>query len=110
MDLLHRIRRLIGEDGSNPMPAERTTQRMARVFVSSTFRDMQKERDILARAVFPRLREKIVRSGDSLYEVDLRWGVTAEQAENIGTLNVCLAEIDQCRPLFFCMLGERYGW
>ncbi len=30
-----------------------------RVFISSTFRDMQAERDYLVRSVFPGLREKL---------------------------------------------------
>jgi hypothetical protein len=84
--------------------------RSARIFVSSTFLDMQAERERLARAVFPRLRERVAGSGVFLFEVDLRWGITAEQSENIGTVSICLSEIDDCRPFFFCMLGDRYGW
>jgi hypothetical protein len=34
--------------------------RVIRVFVSSTFRDMQAERDHLVRFVFPRLREELL--------------------------------------------------
>ncbi len=84
--------------------------RAARVFISSTFKDMQRERDILARSVFPKLRERLTRSKVALYEVDLRWGITQQDAENQRAVTICLEEIDACHPLFVCMLGERYGW
>jgi hypothetical protein len=52
--------------------------RTVRVFISSTFRDMQAERDQLVRFVFLRLREELLRRRIHLADVDLRWGVTAE--------------------------------
>lgn len=42
--------------------------------------------------------------------VDLRWGITVEQAERGEVLPICLSEIDRARPYFIGMLGERYGW
>ncbi len=36
--------------------------------------------------------------------------MTSEQAENDQALEVCLEEIDKCRPFFLGLLGERYGW
>jgi hypothetical protein len=45
-----------------------------------------------------------------IVDVDLRWGVTAEQTERGETLPLCLAEIDNCRPYIISLLGERYGW
>lgn len=41
-----------------------------RVFVSSTFRDMQGERDVLVKRVFPELRRLCERRGCSFTEVD----------------------------------------
>src|SRR4051812_9088373 len=46
------------------------------VFISSTFRDMQAERDHLVKVVFPALREKLLRHRVHLVDIDLRWGVT----------------------------------
>jgi hypothetical protein len=43
-------------------------------------------------------------------EVDLRWGVTETEAREGQALPICLAEIDECRPFFLAILGERYGW
>jgi tetratricopeptide (TPR) repeat protein len=94
-------------DGATPSP---TSSRHIRVFVSSTFRDMQAERDSLVKYVFPELKRRCRERQVELVEVDLRWGVTEEQAERGEILPVCLAEIDQCRPYFIGLLGERYGW
>jgi hypothetical protein len=77
-----------------------------RVFISSTFRDMQAERDHLVRFVFPRLREDLLRRRVHLVDVDLRWGVTSDQ----DAFELCMDEIDRCKPRFLCMLGGRYGW
>ena len=54
--------------------------RQIRVFISSTFRDMQAERDYLVKFIFPQLRKLCESRGVTWGEVDLRWGVTDEQA------------------------------
>ena len=84
--------------------------RLIRVFISSTFRDMQEERDVLVKWVFPEIRRKCRERSIELVEVDLRWGITEQQAQLGETIPVCLDEIDRCRPYFIGMLGERYGW
>ncbi|HLF83633.1 MAG TPA: DUF4062 domain-containing protein, partial [Blastocatellia bacterium] len=81
-----------------------------RVFISSTFRDMHAERDHLVRFVFPELRERCAKRRLHLVDVDLRWGVTEDEAEQGRVLEVCLDEIERCRPFFVGLLGERYGW
>lgn len=83
-----------------------TTWRTVRVFISSTFRDMQAERDHLVRFVFPRLSEELLARRIHFINVDLRWGVTCDQ----DALEVCREVVDECRPRFICMLGGRYGW
>lgn len=83
---------------------------MAKVFISSTFVDMHAERDILTQVVFPELRERCRKLKVHLYEIDLRWGVTQAETESAKTLQICLDEIDRCRPFFIGMLGSRYGW
>jgi WD40 repeat protein len=81
------------------------------VFVSSTFDDMHAERDYLVKEVFPRLREWCEQQRLRLVDVDLRWGVTeADATNNKRVVDVCLRRIDDCRPFFICLLGQRYGW
>ncbi len=85
-------------------------EKTIRIFISSTFRDMHSERDHLIRVVFPELRERCLKKGLHLVDVDLRWGVTEEEAERGKVLEICLDEIENCRPFFIGLLGERYGW
>jgi len=84
--------------------------RVIRVFVSSTFRDMQEEREILVKRVFPQLRKICEQRSVVWSEVDLRWGITDEQKSEGQVLPICLKEINRCRPYFIGLLGERYGW
>jgi nephrocystin-3 len=84
--------------------------RAIRVFVSSTFLDMEKEREMLVKRVFPRLRKICEERCVVWGEVDLRWGITDEQKAEGKVLPICLAEIKNCRPYFIGLLGERYGW
>ena len=84
--------------------------RTARVFISSTFRDMHAERDHLVKRVLPRLRARLAEYRVYLEDVDLRWGVTEEQAKSGRAVELCLEETDGCRPVFLCLLGSRYGW
>ncbi|MFQ5866125.1 MAG: DUF4062 domain-containing protein, partial [bacterium] len=65
------------------MPQAWTT---VRIFISSTFRDMHAERDHLVRTVFPELKEKCRKQRVRLIDVDLRWGVTEEDAQHGNAL------------------------
>lgn len=86
------------------------TDRAIRVFLSSTFRDMQAEREELVKQVLPGVRAACEARGVAFSEVDLRWGVSDEQKAEGAVLPICLAEIERSRPYFIGMLGDRYGW
>jgi preprotein translocase subunit SecA/nephrocystin-3 len=83
--------------------------RVVRVFISSTFRDMQADREELVKQAFPRLRQRCERRGVVWGEFDLRWGITDEQKAEGQVLPICLTQIGRCRPFFIGLLGERYG-
>jgi tetratricopeptide (TPR) repeat protein len=97
-----------GKTARKPFP--RAESRTVRVFLSSTFRDFAEERDLLVRKVFPELRRKCRERQVELVDVDLRWGITEEEARQGKVLPICLAEIDRSRPYFMGFIGERYGW
>lgn len=81
------------------------------VFISSTFNDMHAERDYLVKRVFPELRIWCADRKMKLMDIDLRWGVSeADAVENKRVVEVCLKNIDKCRPFFLCFLGQRRGW
>ena len=90
--------------------AQVQADRVIRIFVSSTFRDFNQERELLVRETFAKLRRRARERDVELVDIDLRWGITPEQSETGKVLPICLAEIDRCRPYFIGLLGERYGW
>ncbi|MEI6674349.1 MAG: DUF4062 domain-containing protein [Verrucomicrobiota bacterium] len=105
---------LIGNTVANT-PAATAQWKSRPVFISSTFRDMQQERDYLNRHVFPRLSEELAKRRHHLEPIDLRPGVEAGQAgtkeaRELLVLKVCLDEIKRSRPFLLVMLGDRYGW
>lgn len=84
------------------------------LFVSSTFKDMHFERDIIHEKVHPALNVLAKKYGETLSFCDLRWGVNTENLDSDEgakkVLIVCLDEIERCDPYMLIMLGERYGW
>jgi len=114
MKLWKRIRGKNDSDSTEPRAevVERGVDkdRVVRVFVSSTFRDMVEDRNELMAQVWPALRRVCRGRAVEFVDVDLRWGVTEEQSQRRETVRHCLAEIKRCRPYFIGLLGERYGW
>ncbi len=68
------------------------------------------ERAELARTTFPHIRRLCESRRISFSVVDLRWGITDEEAHQGKVLQICLSEVDKCRPFFLGILGSRYGW
>ena len=81
-----------------------------RIFVSSTFLDMQKERDILNQDVFPLIKGECDKLGIPFTVIDLRWGITEEDQARGNVVDLCLEEIKHCQPYFIGLVGNRYGW
>ena len=81
-----------------------------RVFLSSTFRDMVHEREYLNKVIFPEIKKQAQTRGVEFTAIDLRWGVTEEEANQGDVVSICLEEIDRCKPFFMGFVGERYGW
>ena len=93
---------------------QRTGWKTIRIFVSSTFRDFNAEREILVKKVFPDLRVWCQSRRLNLVECDLRWGVPKDSTTEM-TLRTCLGEIDRCFqenifPFFINMTSQRIGW
>lgn len=80
-----------------------------RVFLSSTFADMENERTYFNEVLVPRLNRICSDRGVSFFSVDLRWGITEDDQLGGQVLPICLSEIDRCRPYFIGILGNRYG-
>jgi hypothetical protein len=84
------------------------------IFISSTFKDMDFERDIIKQKVIPLLNAKLRDKQVELQAVDLRLGVNTEQMSEEESANkvlqVCARCIDEARPFFIGLVGARYGW
>lgn len=93
----------------------KASHRLFRIFVSSTFSDLEAERDALSRKVFPSIHDYCARAGYGFQAIDLRWGIGREASLDQRTMRICLDELARCqrlspRPNFLVLLGERYGW
>ena len=55
---------------------------MRLVFVSSTFKDMQFERDQLKIRVAPRIDAFLSQYGEDVHFSDLRWGINTSELDN----------------------------
>ncbi|MEO0727732.1 MAG: DUF4062 domain-containing protein [Bacteroidota bacterium] len=85
-----------------------------RLFVSSTFDDFRREREVLQTYIFPRIKKYSRERGYYFQPIDLRWGISQEAQLNQKTLELCLNEVRTCKsyagPNFLGMIGDRYGW
>lgn len=80
------------------------------IFISSTFIDMQLERDILAKRVLPLVKEFALRYYINIEFVDLRFGIDIGNKNLLDkVINTCSDEIIRCKPLFISFLGNRFG-
>ena len=86
------------------------------IFISSTFKDMDAERDIVLSVLKPAIESALkFRHVDAAVRiVDLRWGVNTqdipEEERESKVLNDCIDYIRTSRPFFIGFVGDRYGW
>jgi tetratricopeptide (TPR) repeat protein len=92
------------------MKSDLIENRQIRVFISSTFKDMQAERDYLVQKVFPTLRQYCDGRYVTFHDVDLRWGISEDVSKQGKVVDICLKEIHNTTPFFIGLLGARYGW
>lgn len=90
-------------------PGFESTERVARVFICSTFEDLKVERELIANRVMPELRARARGIDVEVVVVDLRWGIPPSEARKGGTVQTCLQELSQCGYLV-SLIGDRYGW
>ena len=88
---------------------------MKQIFVSSTFKDMHIERDLIQTKLTPDLNERAYQKRiQGIKFQDLRWGIDTdiddEEDKYKKILEVCLDEIENNRPYFMVLVGDRYGW
>lgn len=92
----------------------RHTGKNIKIFLSSTFRDMDAERDAIMNRVYPAVAQQLAPHNIHVDFIDLRWGVSTsdvDEAERENhVLRECIDGIQSSRPFFIGLLGDRYGW
>lgn len=88
---------------------------IVRIFLSSTFKDTQIERNALMVDVYPKIQEFCANHGLDFQVVDMRWGIPEDTQADYSTEELCLYEIENCQnlslgPNFVAFIGSRYGY
>ncbi|GIW80301.1 MAG: hypothetical protein KatS3mg105_2108 [Gemmatales bacterium] len=79
-----------------------------RIYLCTSYADMQAERAFLHHFVFPKVAQKFLKKGFRLVIVDPCWGARSEsEAEGPPTLERRFQAIEQCRPFFLGFVGSR---
>lgn len=63
------------------------TGKIFRIFISSTFTDLQEERNALQKEVFPLLKKLCMENGCQFQAIDLRWGIGEEAGIDQRTID-----------------------
>lgn len=87
------------------------SDRVFRVFLSSSFRDMHDERDYLQKHAFAYIETELRDMGYHLQVFDLRGSASnPDLLEEEAVFRLCLEALDEARPRMIALLGDRYGW
>ncbi|XP_041349350.1 NACHT and WD repeat domain-containing protein 2-like [Gigantopelta aegis] len=111
MDLLDGLFR--GKLQLDELPGRKS--KVVKLFISSTFTDMQEERNALVENVYPRLRQYCRdQYGMDFQAVDMRWGVPPEAMDDHSASDMCMDELKHCQqlsfgPNFVALIGQKYG-
>lgn len=85
-----------------------------KLFISSTFLDFKKEREILNTTIYEEISSFCKKYGYSFEIIDLHWGISLNAGYQQLTVPICLEEISKCKnglkPNFLMMVAERRGW
>ena len=87
-----------------------SASREIRIFLSSTFSDMQETRNYLTKKIFPKIEKECTDRGVRFTVLDLRWGITESESKTGKVIEICIDEINRTRPFFIGLVGDRYGW
>ncbi len=79
-----------------------------KLFISSTFLDMEYEREYLQKHVFDRIGAACAERGINFIPLELRWGIDSSKGRE-HVLSTCIEQINESRPFFIGIIGDRYG-
>lgn len=97
------------QEMAGKIPFKLKDPQTVRIFLSSPFNGMEKERETLAKFYWPKLESLLAARGLKLRLVDLRWGITSTSSSDSQTVNICLREVERS-DIFIGLYAQRYGW
>ncbi|KAL3317678.1 Telomerase protein component 1 [Cichlidogyrus casuarinus] len=88
-----------------------TKFRTSQIFISSTFKDMHAERDLICGVIIPAVRKSLFAKKQAVQvnEIDLRWGIPEQETQTKSSLCMCM-ELAESSEVFVLLIGARYGW
>ena len=79
------------------------------IFVSSTFKDFQVERELIFRKIEKEINEELQKKNIGVNFVDLRWGIDTEEGGLKKVITFCIDYVNKSKPYILIMLGDSYG-
>ena len=79
------------------------------IFVSSTFKDFQVERELILKTIEKEINEALFNKNIKVNFVDLRWGIDTEEGGLKKVITFCIDYVNQSKPYIIIMLGDSYG-
>ncbi|KAN0022419.1 hypothetical protein ACTFIU_004602 [Dictyostelium citrinum] len=94
----------------NQLELIKNEKKSIKIFISSTFLDMENEREAIVKYLIPEIRDYCNERNIDFSFVDMRWGITeSKDILKKSTIATCLQEVSNCN-YFISLLGDRYGW
>lgn len=95
----------LSEMSAATLTARLKDPRTCRVFVSSPFNGLERERQELVTRYFPQLSALCQERGVQFVAADMRWGITEAASRDHQVVSICLREIDRS-DIFLGLYGQ----
>ena len=79
------------------------------IFVSSTFKDFQVERELLLKEVQQEINTFLSSKHLGVNFIDLRWGIDTNKGGLETVITFCIDYVNQTKPYLIILLGDSYG-
>ena len=79
------------------------------IFVSSTFKDFQVEREIMLKEIEAEINDELHKKSLGVNFIDLRWGIDTSKGGLETVITFCIDYVNQTKPFLIVLLGDSYG-
>ena len=75
------------------------------IFVSSTFKDFQVEREIMLKEIEAEINDELHKKSLGVNFIDLRWGIDTSKGGLETVITFCIDYVNQTKPFLIVLLG-----